>query len=298
MKTLEEKLKALKERSDGEDVLNKKIDRLMRSVDSGEEETPRCGLCSNIFGARRKIKMHKTVEMAGVSDEAAQKSRTLFGKKKVSDPSAKLREAAVALEERVAQLEERVAEGRSEAKRMMGMGKKAAALRALKKTKAVEKQMLANQASLDALEVQLSLLEDAAVQKTLASALASSSKGIKSQRKMISRAESAIDDAGEARDMVVELQDVMTEFHTNGLSHDDDTELIAELENMLDDAPTHLVQASLVDPEEIAQEEARRIEEKHAGWDAAEQARRDMPAAPSGLRRKKEERQTLLINNS
>ena len=283
MRTLQDKLDELKQREQIEMTIEKKIDRVMRDVDLGDDDaSQRCGLCS-IFGRRKKLKMNKDGNVSKLETRA----KTLFGKRKVADPAAKLREAAVALEERIAQLEERSSEGRAETKRLMNAGKKAAALRALKKVKAVEKQQAANQASLDALELQLSMLEDAQVQKTLASALASSSKGIKSQKKLISKAESAIDDAGEAREMVTELSDVMAEFAVG--NNDDDDELLAELDGMVMESTGDSSEPVAHDP--VA--DAAALKQKHE-WDDAERMRQQMPDVPSGLRRRKEEHRGLL----
>ena len=283
MRTLQDKLDELKQREQIEMTIEKKIDRVMETVDLGDDDaSQRCALCS-IFGRRKTLRMNKEGNVSKLEN----RSKSLFGKRKVADPAAKLREAAVALEERIAQLEERSTEGRAETKRLMNAGKKAAALRALKKVKAVEKQQAANQASLDALELQLSMLEDAQVQKTLASALASSSKGIKSQKKLISKAESAIDDAGEAREMVTELSDVMAEFAIG--NNDDDDELLAELDGMVIESTGDSSEPVAHDP--VA--DAAALEEKHA-WDDAERMRRQMPDAPSGLRRRKEEHRGLL----
>ena len=253
MTTVSEKLDALRTRAAAQKAIEAKI---AQAVDGDERAFRGCGFCALFRRRSRHVRMLDVdaAEDAGASTETTTDATSnevarsaahtrLFGikgmglgKKKTTDPSAKLREAAVALEDRIAQLEMRASEGRAEAKRYMQANQKAAAIRALKKAKAVEKQLLANQASLDALETQLSMLEDAVVQKTLASALASSSKNFKKQRGILSQAESAIDEAADTRDVVVELQDVMSEFAASGTDrYVDDDELVAELEGMMSD---------------------------------------------------------------
>ena len=301
MTTVSEKLDALRTRAAAQKAIEAKI---AQAVDGDERAFRGCGFCALFRRRNRHVRMldvdavddagasTETTADAAASNEVARSAAhtRLFGikgmslgKKKNADPSAKLREAALALEERIGQLEVRASEGRAEAKRCMQANQKAAAIRALKKAKAVEKQLLANQSSLDALEAQLSLLEDAAVQKTLASALASSSKNFKKQRGILSQAESAIDEAADTRDVVVELQDVMSEFAASGTDrYADDDELVAELEGMMsDEAPAPAAAPS----SDAAGDAMRALENKHADYDAAAQLARDLPVTANGAPR-------------
>lgn len=300
MSTILEKAAKLRERENAEAKLKTRVERMVLDA-ADDTETPRCALC-NIFGRRRhNAALKKALEMGPAAEGAsagdtAVKSSALFGmgKRRVNDPSIKLKEAAVALEERIFQLEQRASEGRDEAKRCMQAGKKVQAMRALKKSKAVEKQCSANQSSLDALEAQLGLLEQAALQKTLATALASSSKSMKGQRKLLSHAESAIDDAADAREMAVELTEVMAEFGSNGVTADED-DLLTELAAMMaEDTEPPGGGTSVSIPDADAAEAGRALEAMHASWDEAEAARRDMPAVPNGVRAKVNEKQKLL----
>ena len=217
-------------------------------------------------------------------------AHALFGLRKgKADPHAKLQEAASAMQGRIEQLEVRVGEGQSEAKRLMGLGQRAAALRAMRKVKAVEKQVASNQAALDAVEQQVDLMQQAVMQKTVASALQTSSKGLKGQKKLLQQAEGAVEDAAEARDMAEDLSTVMGEF-ANGGHNDDDDELLAELDALiLGDGPTP---PDEFDDDEAAAEEAEAaardaaaIEARDAAWRSAEAARRALPAVPKGKRR-------------
>jgi hypothetical protein len=77
-------------------------------------------------------------------------------------------------------------------------------------------------------EAQKDLIEQAAVQKQVASALSSTSKAMKGTKKTLAKAESAVDEVAEANDMANELSAVMSEL---GAAHDafDEDELLAEL---------------------------------------------------------------------
>ena len=178
----------------------------------------------------------------GASADGRAVTRAVFGlagSKKAASASEKLEEALAAMRARVEQLELRAQEGRVEAARLAKAGQKTAALRALKKAKAVDAQVASNQAAVDAVEQQLDTLSQAAMQKTLASALASTSATMKKDAKALSKAETAIEDAQEARDMATDLNQVMAEFAQSGNGYEDEDELLAELNAMVaeQDAP-------------------------------------------------------------
>jgi hypothetical protein len=204
----------------------------------------------------------------------------LFGTSK-SNPHSKLADAALSMQNRIQDLECRAASERAEAKRLMGLGSKSSAMRALKRAKATEKQLEANQASLLAVEQQVDLMAQAQMQKQIASALASSSKGMKAQKKLLKHAENAVDDASEARDMADDLGQVMADFASNG-NHDDDDDLMDELRQMMDEPPTQPPEQAL---QSIGEEEAKKIELEQleariAQWDDAEAARQALPDVP------------------
>jgi hypothetical protein len=276
-----EKNEKLKIRAEAEKMVNEQIERNMR-VSFGEDDDGNCGPCRSIFGRRRRLPV-PTGEAA-----PAKRSGVMFGVGKRIDPHAKLAEAASALEERIGQLELRVSEGRMDAATAMRAGKKQLAMRLLKKTKLVEQKLAANQKSLDAIEAQLLLMSEAAMQKTLASALASSSKGLKNQSKLIAKAESAVDTAADARDMATELNDVFAEF-TAGNGTGDDDDLLAELNAMVGDDPSPVTG-------ETAGQAIERLEAKHEQWDEIELARQKPVADTRSVfrRRRSDDRAQLL----
>lgn len=234
------------------------------------------------------VAVSESTASTGVATGSATQAR-LFGMKK-ADPHAKLAEAAASMEKRIQELELRAQAERAEAKSQMQAGQKTSAMRMLKRAKATEKQLEANQSSMMAIEQQVDLMAQAQMQKQLASALASSSKGMKAQKKLLKNAESAVDDAQDARDMADDLGNVMSEFASNGNGNEDEDDLMDELQQMMNEDPpppttSAMVEVSLDDKEakaaEIAALEARlaRYDQSRAARDAVAQ----MPAAPMDL---------------
>lgn len=295
---VEEKYKQLRMRKDQQKNLGATIDRMMRQAEEGE--IPKgCGLgiCSMISRWRRKGAMPtSTVDLEAVAASIASGttsdnvgfSRAVFGLAgvKKGDPAAKLEEAAAVMRGRIMQLEERAQSERKIAVTLQKSGQKAQAIRALKKAKASETQLETNQSSLMAVEQQVDMLAQAAMQKTLTSALASTSKSMKADGKMLSKAEKAIDDASEARDMANDLNGVMSEFAQNGTDALDEDELIAELESMaMDNVPPQPPESQQMSQDEKASEIARLevlIAERQARVDEVRALQDSFPAAPVG----------------
>lgn len=222
-----------------------------------------------------------------------------------SDPAKKLEEAAQVMRARIEQLESRAMEARSEAASLARVpGKKPQALRALKKAKQIDAQVESNQAALDACEQQQYYMESAAIQKTLTSALASTSKSMKGDAKLLSKAEKAVDDAQDARDVANDLNEVVADFASRGNGDMDDDELLAELEELAAEPPPDTPMTSTIEVGEETEEEGQSAAEramaalasKHAKIDADRALRATMPATPAvGIKAiKKQEREKLL----
>lgn len=314
---VEDKYRQLKMRKDEQRKLGQHIDNIVRQAQDGEQPKgcfPTVAGCfpflSRLRGRRASA---RTVEVAAAAISGATSStsntefqRAVFGLAgvKKGDPAAKLEEAAAVMRGRIESLETRAQEQRAVALQLQKAGQKAGALRALKKAKQIEAQMASNQAALDAVEQQVDMLAQAAMQKTLTSALASTSKSMKADGKMLSKAESAIDDATEARDMASDLNQVMAEFAANGAGDVDDDDLLAELESMVDTEPPPPVPVSMSQAEkeqEIARLEAQIAERAESR--ATRDALASMPSAPTtnGLSKKavaKEEKTMLLAGVS
>lgn len=310
LKSAEDKALHLKARMDQQRRLGAQIDNIVRQADA--EPASGCGVCHiwrRLTGRQRTVALAAIGQAAPVSNGAAagvangvaslQSQSRLFGVRK-GDPHVKLAEAAAGMEQRILQLESRAASEREEAKRLVATGQKASALRALKRAKATEKQLEANQQSLMAIEQQVDMMAQAQMQKQLATALASSSKGMKEQKKLLKSAESAVDDASEARDMAEDLGNVMAEFAQSSGGNDDD-ELLEELNAMVAGHSAHSsshhaplpavqeeapalsadVDSSSAAAEAVRQAEIARLEARLQRWDDAVAVRDKLPAAPT-----------------
>ena len=268
IRTVDDKTAILKERQNEQRRLGALVDKLQ-----AEAEDVGCG------GVMRRVWRVVCGRRAVASGEggvsATDMDTTMRGRIAAGDPAVtKLAEAAVAMETRLVALEERVCEQRLEAMRLMKAGQKSAALRVLKKSKQTEKQVETSQAPLDAVEQQADLLAQAAMQKTVASALSKTSKGMIKDKKMLRKAENTVEEATEARDMAEDLSQVMSDFVSNGAVHDMD-DLLEELREMV----TNDGGVGGRDEEDRANK-SRELETQHTAWDAAERLRRKMPAVP------------------
>jgi len=308
---VEDKYRQLKMRKDEQRKLGQHIDQIVRQAEDVEKPKgcfPGAGCFPFLGRLRGRRTAVRTVETASAalsgassSTSNAEFSRAVFGLAgvKKGDPALKLEEAATIMKGRVEQLDARATEQRAVALQLLKAGQKAGALRALKKAKQIEAQVASNQAALDAVEQQVDMLAQAAMHKTLTSALASTSKTMKADGKMLSKAEAAIDDATEARDMATDLNGVMAEFAANGAVDVDDDDLLAELESMVDTEPPPPAPVSMSQAEkeeEIAQLEAKLAERQREKQ--TREALASMPAAPTnGISKKeraKEEKAGLL----
>jgi DNA polymerase III gamma/tau subunit len=308
--TAQEKYRQLRMRKEDSRKLGAHIDELVRRAEGGEAPA---GCSTGLWRwLRRRIGRDESVKVAAVeavkngTHTNVELHRAVFGLAGASkrvDPAAKLEEAAQVMRARIEQLEERARDQRKMAMGASKAGQKAVAMRELKKAKAVEAQVEANQASLMAVEQQVDMLAQAAMQKTLASALATTSKSMKKDAKALGKAETAIEDAQEARDMATDLNQVMAEFAGNGTEALDEDELLAELEGMMANdvgpPPLGAEAAASARLSEIADLEAKlaaRKMQKDAS-EAHRQAVHAMPDAPKASGKqasKKEEKAGLL----
>ena len=302
--SVEEKYRQLRMRKEEHRKLGQHIDNIIRQSEGVEQPK---GCFPFMFGIINRMRGHKRTAVATVDLSSTRTTgnvdvhRAVFGLAgvKKGDPAAKLEEAAVVMKGRIEQLEARAQEQRSVAMQLQKAGQKAQAIRALKKAKQIEAQVASNQAALDAVEQQVDMLAQAAMHKTLTSALASTSKSMKADGKMLSKAEAAIDDATEARDMASDLNGVMAEFASTGAGDVDDDDLMAELEAMVDSEPPPPADKEAEKQAEIARLEAQiserqRARETRDALASMPAAPTDTPAASTGKRAVKEERAGLL----
>lgn len=268
--------------------------KLSTEVDAELRGSEGCFPCA-LF--RRRKQAGAAVELDAASAAAAASgaegrvkagaASALFGlAKKQASPVDKLAEAAEAVAQRAVALETKVGEGRAEARALMMGGQKKAALRQLRRVKMIEGQLASVQSAADALEQQQLVLEQAALQKEMTTALSSSAKGLKKSKKLLSQAETAVEDASEARDAADDLSNVLAEFTTTSMLSADDDELLAELEEMAAEGGGNSGDGG--DEADEAEDEAVRaardaedIERRDRAWRDAEATRARMPKVPS-----------------
>tara|TARA_B100000575_G_scaffold186584_2_gene150279 strand:- start:2105 stop:3022 length:918 start_codon:yes stop_codon:yes gene_type:complete len=295
--TLTDKNSAIEKRREAERNLSAQIDRALRIVEDENESS--CNLCflwrrlrgTHTIGNLRTAAVDGDVKTT-VTNSSANRSSFFGSKKKKSNPSTKLQEAAAAMNERIRALEYRAVDSKREAKELMQQGQKQAALRALKKAKGLEKQVSQNQAALDAVEQQVDLIAQAEMQRHVTAALSTSSKDLKGNKEMLKKAETAIDDATEARDMAEDLGSVMNDFAAGTSNDIGDDDLLAELNELM----------AVVDPpkpptvlEDTQREAARALEDRHTAWEEAEKVRRAFPTVSKG-KAKVEEKEQLIAS--
>jgi len=274
--------------------------KLSSDVDAELRSSAGCFPCA-LFRRKQEASSVADVDAAGATAAAngsearvkAGAASALFGlAKKQASPVDKLAEAAEAVAQRAVALETKVGEGRAEARALMMGGQKKAALRQMRRVKMIEGQLASVQSAADALEQQQLVLEQAALQKEMTTALSSSAKGLKKSKKLLSQAETAVEDASEARDAADDLSNVLAEFTTTSMLSADDDELLAELEEMAStDAGAGEAGGNSGDGGDEADEaeddaaraarDAEEIERRDRAWRDAEATRARMPKVPS-----------------
>jgi hypothetical protein len=157
-------------------------------------------------------------------------------RKDQSNETEKLEVAMHTVQARVQSLTDRVKIGRERALTAKQEGRNEDAVRELKKAKAVEKQLNAARLALDTLERQQDVLAESTLHRELATALKSTTAGVKAKNKgLLAMAESAVDESVEIRD---DVEDIAAVFENMAPAYDtgaDEDELLAELESMITD---------------------------------------------------------------
>ena len=211
--------------------VNARIDRVMAQLplDDDEIQDTRCGGRVGCFplpwrSGRQRIARDEVVTTRSASSADVR----LFGQhKQQSSASDKLVNAAKSVEAHVEQLSEKASLARARAAQLASAGKKAEAMASLKKAKMLEKQLETATQTHAALETQVDVLAQSALQREVASALSASvSTSKKKSKGLLSRTETAVDEAAELKDLAEDISNVM-----GGLQNDvfDEDELEAEL---------------------------------------------------------------------
>lgn len=241
---------ALRVRQKRDAELEARIERAMANHKLNEDECPDApvGCFPKLVGCVLPWRGRGAASMQRLAREEAQVSArpqsrmetALFGQARGAgatgqSPADKLQSAAASVATHVEQLEEKASLARARAAQLMGEGNKQGAMMALKKAKAVEKQLETATATHAALESQVDVLAQSELQKQVASALSASVASTKKKTKgLLSKAETAVDEAIELKDFAEDVTAAL-----GGLQADafDEDELMAELEEMAAPAP-------------------------------------------------------------
>ena len=216
IRSVKDKTKALEERTAKVDAIQAQVSRLERAMQ--DEEAPRRGGCLGWLFRRRARQPSAALDQAVFGHKASTASTTA---------SDRLSTAAKSMEAHAESLGERAAAARAKAKSLMAVGKKFEALAMLKKAKQAEAQHSNAVATHAALERQIDVLAESALQKEVATALSASVAVAKKKTAgLLSKTEDAVDSAIELKDFA---EDVSSAF--GGLQSDnyDEDELLEEL---------------------------------------------------------------------
>lgn len=242
VRTVEEKEQALRDRFDAQQRLDKAVDRAVANHDPHTDDLG-CGgqgVCPAIASGLARamgLSRRRPVSTNDASCESRPRggeiSRAVLGlaPSKKKTPASKLEDAAAAMHKRSQMLEARASEARDAARGALKSGNKAAALRELKKAKALEKQVLSLHSVMDAVDAQSAMLEQTALQKQVAAALGETAKTLKKEKGLIAKAEDAVDAASEMKDLHDDLVQVMAGLGDSTSVDLDDDELLAELDS-------------------------------------------------------------------
>lgn len=253
VRTVEEKKEQLRERQNKQKNIGKQIDRMIAAGQQAEAgESIGCGggdVCSMIgrglaklVGITRRSTAVSTKEIEAVSispsetkSKGSEISRAVLGMgpSKKRNPASKLEAAKEAMRKRVDDLEARFAESKNAARAQMQAGNKTAALRELRRGKALEKQAVSTRNVMDAVEAQSDMLEQTALQKQVAAALGETAKTMKKEKELLNKAEDAVDAASEMRDLHEDLAQVMSGLGDSSSMELDDDELLNELNDII-----------------------------------------------------------------
>jgi len=230
-----------------EKAMAERIDQVM---EIGDDDLKRRGCGGGCFPflrrGRSRLAQEQAIEVAVFGQNGATTS--------TANANVRLGKAAEQMEMHAEQLYAKASASRSKAKALMGQGKKAEAMAALKRAKGLEKQAQVATSTHAAIEQQQDFLESSALQREVATALSASVAATKKKTKgLLEKAESAVDDSAELRDAVDDISEVMGGLNTGDQYDEDD--LLEELELMAQEgeaaaAPEAAVEAE-VEPQAI-----------------------------------------------
>ena len=223
----ETKMAKVREIEQAERTMTKRIDKLVAHGEL-EEEAQRHGCGAGCFPWLRRSGRSRLAQDSGLEVAVFGKSAAVSS---AANANARLEKAAEQMENHAEQLYAKAGASRSKAKALMAQGKKAEAMVALKRAKALEKQAEVAASTHAAIEQQKDMLESSALQREVATALSASIATTKHKTKgLLEKAENAVDGSAELKDAVDDINEVMGGLNTGDQFDDDD--LMEELELM------------------------------------------------------------------
>lgn len=247
-------------------VVEKQVDSLVRTW--AADEAPARKGCFPLFTSCvpfwRKHRAVSTAVLSSTNESADGREvkqsgesnkllmRMLGARKQHTNEAEKIGTAIEMVQLRVESLSDRVKICRERALRSKNDGKREEALRELKKAKTLEKQLGAARAALDTLERQQDIMAESTLQRELATALKSTTAGVKANSKgLLAMAEQAIDNSIEVRD---DVEDVAAVFEgiTPYESVIDENELLEELDDLTSESVGYTSEPAVVVASEVA----------------------------------------------
>lgn len=215
--------------------LAKTIDAIVAKgqIDVDEDNVRGCGGRFFCFGrAKRTAQPASTSRGAAAGTLHSAMDSRLFGKRgKQTSATDKLSHAVESVAQHVDQLSEKAQAARSKARELFAADKKADAMAALKRAKMIEKQLESASSTHMALERQMDVLAESALQKEVASALSTAVASTKKKTKgLLSKAEDAADGATEMKDFADDVAHALGSIQVDTF---DDDELLDELNGMV-----------------------------------------------------------------
>jgi len=231
---VESRERALKAMADEKARISARIDRAMATLPPEDDDLQdaRCGGRAGCFPLLWRTGRQRVARDEGMPARSASSADVrLFGQhKQATTATDKLANAAKNVEAHVEQLSEKASLARARAAQLMGSGKKAEAMASLKKAKLLEKQLETATQTHAALETQVDVLAQSALQREVASALSASvSTSKKKSKGLLSRTETAVDEAAELKDLAEDISNAMGGLQTDAWDEDELEAELAEL---------------------------------------------------------------------
>ena len=272
--TVASKQLALKERAYTQKKFDADVDQLVKlHVDGGDVDNAAISGCfSKLVSCSGLANLHRfrrtavsTVEHEAKNNSASsaktssknQLMTRLVGQSKTPRHSdtdtVRIETAMKSVQGRVDALRERVRLGRQRALAAKKASRREEALRELKKSKAVEKQLATASAALEALERQEDMLAQSTLQRELAAALSTTNSEVKKKHKgLLSFAEKAVDESVELNDDAEDIGAVFDGLVGPTDSGVDEDELLEELNAMADETTGDVPGAANADDAVVA----------------------------------------------